>query len=283
MKDSNILSLEKMAMDRLRNSDPGGYLKLGADDILYIDPTLIKPISSLKDLKKHIIEIQGQVHSQRAEFIDARVDSVGNAAVLTYNYRTTVLSAAETMIKQTLWNVSQVYNFQDSCWQIVHSHWSYTQGKLPLTLEIPLSVPINPIYYSGLLGELMEIETSAMERWRKGDPWGFYDLYTADFTYFDPGIQHRLTGLRTMKTEMEKWEGQVCFEAMDFVDPQVRLFGDLAVLTYRFFSTRLDPKGMVVSRTPWNCTEIYVHRGNQWRIHGRWYRDDVGVRLPCHE
>lgn len=271
MKDSNILSLEKQAMERLRNSDPGGYLKLGAEEILYIDPALIKPIGSLKDLKKHIIEIQGQVHSQRAEFIDARVDSVGNAAVLTYNYRTTVLSAAETMIKQTLWNVSQVYYFRDARWQVVHSHWSYTLGKPPQTLEIPLPVQINPSSYTGLLNELMEIESGAMERWRKGDPWGFYDLYTADFTYFDPGAQHRLTGLRTMKTEMEKWEGQINFDAMDFIEPQVRLFGDLAVLNYRFFSTRLDNRGAVISRTPWNCTEVYVRRGNQWRIlHSHW-------------
>jgi hypothetical protein len=33
-----------------------------------------------------------------------------------------------------------------------------------------------------------------MERWRKGDPWGFAELYTPDVTYFDKGTPQRLNG-----------------------------------------------------------------------------------------
>lgn len=46
----------------------------------------------------------------------------------------------------------------------------------------------------------------------------------------------------------------------------MRVCGDLAVMPYRFLSTRLNPDSSVIKHTPWNCTEVYVRRDRQWRI-----------------
>jgi hypothetical protein len=32
-----------------------------------------------------------------------------------------------------------------------------------------------------------------MERWRKGDPWGFTDISAPDVTYFDTGTPRRIS------------------------------------------------------------------------------------------
>ena len=53
---------------------------------------------------------------------------------------------------------------------------------------------------------------------------------------------------------------------MDFVDPQVRVLGDMAVLVYRFLSTWLNPDGSLLNRTPWNCTEVFVRIDGRWQI-----------------
>jgi uncharacterized protein (TIGR02246 family) len=117
----------------------------------------------------------------------------------------------------------------------------------------------------------MTLEQAAMQRWRKGDPGGYLDLYAPDVTYFDPGTSQRVDGREAMRSIYKQLEGQINYEVMDFVDPQVLISGDLAVLFYRFLSTRLNPDGSVRSRTPWNCTEVYQRLQGRWNIvHNHW-------------
>ena len=270
MKDE-ILALENKAMERWRIGDTGGLSRLAADDILYIDPGLTRPIDNLIDFKVYMRRIQGQNHYQLSEFIDPRVEIIGDAALLTYNYRSTELSVERTAIVQTPWNCTEIYFRRSDRWQIVHRHWSFSRQKLPQSLEISLPIQMEPVQYDGMLGTLMTIESAAMDRWRKGDVRGFFDLYTADFTYFDVGTAHRINGQKAMKEELDLRQGKVHYEVMEFIEPQVRVLGDLAVLAYRFLSTRLNRDGSVASRTPWNCTEVYIRRGGQWRIlHNHW-------------
>jgi hypothetical protein len=42
-------------------------------------------------------------------------------------------------------------------------------------------------------------------------------------------------------------------------------------MTYRFFSTRLNPDGSIASGTPRNCTEVLAQVKGEWRIiHTHW-------------
>jgi uncharacterized protein (TIGR02246 family) len=117
----------------------------------------------------------------------------------------------------------------------------------------------------------MTLESAAMERWRKGDPWGFIELYAPDITYFDTGTPQRIDGLDAMSTEMAKRKGKIFFDVMDFIAPTVQVCGDMAVLFYRFLDAWLKPDGSVSHQIPWNCTEVYARMDGQWKIiHNHW-------------
>jgi uncharacterized protein (TIGR02246 family) len=266
-----ILSLEKSAMERWRNGDPWGWAELSAEQVTYVDPGLTKPVVGLEAYKTYLKQFEGNVRYQGSEFIDPRVVVVGDAAVLTYNYRSTTTSPQATGTSETLWNATEVYFRLDGTWRIVHTHWSYVRHKLPASVEVPVPVQFTHKDYEGVLGEVMALESAAMARWDKGDPWGFIEISAPDVTYFDTGTPQRLNGLDVLRAEYAKREGKIHYEVMDFIDPTVQVHGDVAVLLYRFFSTHLNPDGSVSSRTPWNCSEVFARIDGQWRIiHTHW-------------
>jgi ketosteroid isomerase-like protein len=265
-----ILSLEKGAMERWRQGDPWGWTDISSEEVIYVDPGLTSPIVGLEAYKAHLQQIEGKIHYQGSEFIDPKVALVGDAAVLTYNYRSTATAPAGAT-SQTLWNTTEVYFRSGGEWKIAHTHWSYVKHRLPGGVEVPIPVELFPREYDGLLGELMALESAAMERWRQGDPWGFTELCAPDVTYFDTGTPQRLNGLEALKAEYAAREGQIHYDVMEFIDPRVQSHGDMAVLLYRFFSTTLNPDGSISRRTPWNCSEVFARIECQWRIiHTHW-------------
>jgi ketosteroid isomerase-like protein len=74
-----------------------------------------------------------------------------------------------------------------------------------------------------------------------------------------------------LKALYAKLEGKIHYDVMEFIDPKVQVRGDVAVLTYRFFSTILNPDGSISSRTPWNCSEVFARMEGRWKIaHTHW-------------
>lgn len=266
-----ILSLEKEAMERWRQGDPWGFVELSAEDLIYVDPGLAKPIHGLEKFTAYMKQLEGRIEYQGSEFIDPKVVVVGDAAVLSYNYRSSAFTPGGTLTRQTPWNATEVYFRRNGEWRIVHTHWSYVNHTLSGSVEVPIPVHLSQKDYEGVAGELMALESAAMERWRKGDPWGFTDISAPGVTYFDTGTPQRLNGLEALKAEYAQREGKIFYDVMDFIDPQVQVCGDLAVLVYRFLSTRLNRDGSVSSRTPWNCTEVFERIDEQWKIiHTHW-------------
>jgi ketosteroid isomerase-like protein len=266
-----ILSLEKSAMERWRNGDPMGFVEISAVDISYVDPGLTKPILGIEEYTSYMKQIEGKVHYDRSEFIGSRIVEVDDAALLTYNYRSSVLSPQGTVTSQTPWNSTELYFKRDGRWQIVHSHWSFVKHRVRESIEVPLPVQSKPGAHEGVLAELIALESAAMHRWRQGDPTGYLELYAPDVTYFDTGTTQRTNGLEAMQVAYKQLEGKIFYEVMDFIDPLVQLCGDVAVLFYRFLSTSLNPDGSIASRTPWNCTEIYQRMQGGWKIiHNHW-------------
>jgi ketosteroid isomerase-like protein len=265
-----ILSLENQAMERWRNGDPWGFVELSAENITYVDPGLASPITGLEEYKAYMKKIEGKVHYQGSEFIDPKIVTIGDAAVLSYNYRSSELTPDGKVLNQTPWNATEVYFQRDGQWKIVHTHWSFIKHKLPENLEVPLPVQMSQQEYPGVLSEIMALESAAMERWRKGDPGGFIELYTPQATYFDTGTPQRLGG-EDLRAELARRKGLIHYEMMEFISPSIQVQRDMAVLFYRFFSTRLNPDGSIACRIPWNCSVVYVRSEGQWRIlHNHW-------------
>jgi uncharacterized protein (TIGR02246 family) len=270
MKET-IMALENTAMERWRRGDPFGWTDISAEDVIYVEPNLAKPIIGLEAYKDYFKPVAGQIIYQGSEFIDPEIIIVGDAAVLSYNYRSTVNSPEGDILNQLYWNASEVYFKVGYKWKIVHTHWSYAPHKLPEYVEVPIPLQFPQQPYAGVLAELMALESAAMERWRKGDPNGFMELYAPEVTYFDSGTLKRIDGWDALKKEYDSRAGKIFYEVMDFIDPQVRVLGDMAVLSYRFFNINLNADGSVANRTPWNCSEVYAKREGQWKIiHSHW-------------
>jgi len=70
----------------------------------------------------------------------------------------------------------------------------------------------------------------------------------------------------TLRAELARRKGQIYYDMMEFIGPSIQVQGDMAVLFYRFFSTRLNPDGTIASRIPWNCSEVYIKTDGKWRI-----------------
>ena len=269
MEDA-ILTLEKSAMERWRTGDPWGFVELSAEDISYVDPGLAAPILGLEQYKTYMKQLEGKIHYQGSEFIEPKVVTVGDAAVLSYNYRSSELDPEGQVLSQTPWNATEVYFRRNSQWKIVHTHWSFIHHRLPASLEVPVPVQMAQQDYAGGLGEIMTLESAAMERWRKGDPWGFIELFAPQATYFDTGTPQRLSG-EALRSELAQRQGLIHYDVMDFIAPRIQVQGDMAVLFYCFFSTRLNPDGSILSRIPWNCSEVYARMDGKWCIlHNHW-------------
>ncbi len=266
-----LMALENGAMERWRNGDPMGWAAIAAPEVTYVDPGLTKPIVGIEEYARYLEGLKGKIVYDGSEFIRPKVAAYGDLAVLTYNYRSTTRAADGTNSQGPLWNTTEVYARVAGAWKIVHTHWSLVDHVLPDALEIPFPVELRAKRDVGVLGELTAIESSAMERWRKGDPFGFVEASAPEVTYFDSGTPERRDGRAALEREYRKLAGTVRFEAMEFLEPRVQLHGDAAVLFYRFLSTRLRGDGSVERRTPWNCTEIYAKHDGAWKIvHTHW-------------
>jgi hypothetical protein len=121
---STIIAMERAGLDRWIKGDPGGFLEICAPDIVYFDPYRERRIDGLDELTQLYKSFWGQVQLDRYELLNPLVQVVGDAAVLTFNY---VSYKGE---KESRWNCTEVYRRHGDEWQIIQTHWSYTQhGK----------------------------------------------------------------------------------------------------------------------------------------------------------
>lgn len=120
---AELLALETAAMDRWGAGDPDGFLELNDDDVTYFDPWQSHRLSSHAELTRLYEEIRGQVHIDSYEFVDPAVVTVGDMAVLSFQF---VSTGSEGQMR---WNATEVYRRSpERGWRIVHTHWSLTDA-----------------------------------------------------------------------------------------------------------------------------------------------------------
>jgi ketosteroid isomerase-like protein len=116
-----ILALERAALDRWGKGDPGGYLEINAPEVSYFDPFLDQRIDGLEALTAWYQSIWGKVRIDRDEIVNPRVQVIGDAAILTFQF----VSHGSEGSKR--WNCTEVYRRFGDAWKIVHSHWSFAK------------------------------------------------------------------------------------------------------------------------------------------------------------
>lgn len=115
-----VLGLERAAMARWCNGDPGGFLEISAPDVVYFDPMLARRLDGHAALTAYYKPIWGQIYAERYEFIDPRVIAAGDCAVLAYNFNS--WGGSEDALR---WHCTEVYRRDAQGWKIVSTHWSY--------------------------------------------------------------------------------------------------------------------------------------------------------------
>lgn len=108
---------------------------------------------------------------------------------------------------------------------------------------------------------IIALEKAAMEAWLNGNHSLFLELYSKDFTYFDPSLEWRLDGWDKIKELYESMRGKIKTDKFEMVNPVVQLTDKMAVLTYNLH--------IYSGETLWeeNCTEVYrLEENKEWKI-----------------
>jgi ketosteroid isomerase-like protein len=122
-----------------------------------------------------------------------------------------------------------------------------------------------------IVDEIVQLERAALDRWGRGDPGGFLDLYAADVTYFDPLTDARIDGHRAMADYYRPWTGKIHVKRYEMVNPSVVAGADLAMLTYNLVNYLEDANGRESIGSRWNATVVYRRVGGAWKtIHSHW-------------
>lgn len=106
-------------------------------------------------------------------------------------------------------------------------------------------------------------EKAALDRWKTGDTFGFIEIAADDITYFDPGLEKRVTEIKEFKEHLSSFNGTFSFPGYDLLNPQVQLYGDTGILTFNFVGYSDEGK-----KDYWNATEVYHLFDGDWKIVG---------------
>ena len=115
------------------------------------------------------------------------------------------------------------------------------------------------------------LERRALDRWGRGDPGGFLELYAGDITYFDPVTETRIDGHQAMVDYYRPFTGQIQVARYDMLNANVVVAGTMALLTYNLVNYIRDAQGAESVGSRWNSTVVYRHDGDSWKtLHSHW-------------
>lgn len=264
-----IVDLERAALEQFGSGDVDGPLALCDEEISYFDPFVERRIDGREALTAHYEPARGKLQYTGFDLIDPLVQALGDTAILTYGLSTS--GEPETPSQETRWKVTAVYHRFNDGWRVVHSHFALFADTTPRDFEFTSPPAELGRLEDALLRDLLALEHSAMERWRHGDPWGFWELSAPAVTYFDPETDGRLDGSEGLRQLYASVEGKIQYDVSEYHNPQVQAFGNVAVLTYHYRSADRRDDGSVSPGTRWNTTEVFAKMEGSWRIvHTHW-------------
>ena len=123
---------------------------------------------------------------------------------------------------------------------------------------------------TNLTQKIIAMERKALDRWGKGDPWGYTDISAEEVTYFDTSTEKRKDGLEALKRYYKSLEGKIKIDHYEMIDPKVQIHGNTAVLTFNLIDYEPNDDGSF-SETYWSSTEVYSRIDGEWKIiHTHW-------------
>lgn len=123
---NEILTLERNALDRWGQGDPGGFLELYANDVTYFDPITAKRIEGHRAMVDYYSPWAGKIRIDRYEMLNPQVIVGADMALLTYNLVNYLRDDNGVESVAASWNSTTVYRKIADTWKTIHSHWSFT-------------------------------------------------------------------------------------------------------------------------------------------------------------
>ena len=120
----SIITMERAALDRWAAGDPSGFLEISDPEVVYFDPFQERRVDGLPALTELYNSVRGNVKIDDYELLNPKVQVVGEAAVLTFNF---MGRTGDTVGR---WNCTEVYRNTPNGWRIVQTHWSFTKPLL---------------------------------------------------------------------------------------------------------------------------------------------------------
>ena len=138
-QSEEIIALERMALDRWGNRDPGGYLDLYAPGVSYFDPLTPSRLDGLQVLADYYEPFAGTIDIPRYEMRNPEVVVDGNMAVLSYNLVNFTRDERGIESIGSRWNATVVFQRQHGSWKSIHVHWSFTNHPAFQNLTVQTS------------------------------------------------------------------------------------------------------------------------------------------------
>ena len=119
-----IIGMEKSALERWNSGDPSGFLEISAKDVVYFDPMTEQRLDGLDKLTELYEKVRGEIHVDKYDMINPKVQSVDDMAVLTFNLISYIGEIGHK------WNCTEVYRIDNDKWKIIQTHWSFTKPNI---------------------------------------------------------------------------------------------------------------------------------------------------------
>ena len=120
--------------------------------------------------------------------------------------------------------------------------------------------------------KIIAMEKAALDRWGRGDPWGYTEISAEDVTYFDTSTERRMDGLEALKKYYKTLEGKIHIDRYEMINPKVQIHGNTAVLTFNLIDFVPQEDGSL-NKDTWSSTEVYTRIDGEWKIvHTHWSR-----------
>jgi len=119
--------LERSALDRWGNGDPGGFLDVYGTDVTYFDPLTAMRIDGHQAMEDYYRPWAGKIQIARYEMLNPHVVVDADMALLTYNLVNYVTDDQGIESVGSRWNSTVVYQRCGDAWKAIHSHWSFTR------------------------------------------------------------------------------------------------------------------------------------------------------------
>lgn len=116
--------------------------------------------------------------------------------------------------------------------------------------------------------QIIALEKSSVEAWKRKDKAFFAELFADDATYFGPENPYLESDPKTnFLPKFEQYAEMVKYTDFQMYNPRVQVYGDAAILTYNS-NVMASFGGQPINYTA-KVTTVYVKQGNSWRlVHG---------------